>query len=803
MLGSKWQKVFADLWGNKVRSGLMLLTITVSVFAVGFIISTGELCMSDMDADFQGSNGHSAIIYTSPSPDLEHSLAKVPGVADVEQRSGIDARWVLDDTNFQSISIISIPQTADALRIDRLKPIDPPAFPDLPDRQVLLTDSAVSGMGVKPGDSITIELSNEKRRSLKVAGIVHDVYAIPPMFGGAALGYVTPATVEWLGGSRDFTQVYMTVSESPSDREHVTSVSQAVADKIRDAGVEVGYTFIYNPGRHFAKDIFKGIMMILYILGGMTVFLGTFLVINIINALLNQHVRYIGVMKAIGGQRGQIIGMYAALVLCLGVIALLLSSWSAGLAGYYIEKMMGGMLNFIVGPFRFSPAALGWQAVIALSVPILAALAPIWNGTRITVREAISSYGLGKGPAVKDREIKSRIDRLAEKCTFLSRPLLLSLRNTFGRKSRLVLTLITLTLAGATFISVFNLWASFRVGAMEVARYFLSDVTVYLEHPYNLNKMTALANVAPNVDRIEGWDRVMGQLLSPDEDKKVDVGLYALPNSSTMVQPLLTSGRWLLPTDENAIVIGNHILNARPELKVGDSVVIEINEKEFEWKIVGTFRLLGNFSPAPAYVNYDYLARVRNTQGTVSILHIVTAPPDGDTEARVAGALETIYKRENIQISEISQGEVWLQQQLTSFDVMIYFLMVMAVLIAVVGGLGLMGTMSMNVMERSREIGVLRSMGAQSSSILQMVLVEVTLIGLISWALAFALSVPITYVLNIGVGLAVFTMPLDFHFGFDGVFLWLGGVLVISILAGAMPAANAIRLTIREVLAYE
>ncbi len=803
MISSQWRKVLADLWGNKVRSALMLLTISVSVFAVGFIITTGDLSMRDMDADFAAANGHSAIIYTAPSQDLKPSLRRVPGVAQVEQRSSVSARWVVAEETYQPIEIVAIPPV-DEIQIDRLTPVYPPTFPVLRDRQVLLASSALQVLDVDVGDAITVELANKKRRTLTVAGTAHDVYAISPMFGGSALAYASPATIEWLGGTRDFTQVYLTVSENPSDRDHVTAVAQAAADKIRDAGVEVGYTFIYNPGRHFAKDIFQGILMILYILGGMTVFLSTFLVVNIINALLSQHIRFIGVMKAIGGQRGQIIARYLALVLCLGAAALLLTSWLAALAGYATVRMMGSMLNFVVGPFRLSPQAVTWQAVIALGVPILAALSPVWNGTRITVREAISSYGLGQGASRKGRgDPADRVESLVERAAFLSRPLLLSLRNTFGRKARLALTLITLTLAGAVFISVFNLWASFGAGIAEVQKYYLANVSVDFAQSYNMSKVASLVGGAPGIARIEGWDSLLARILSPDEEKELEILLIAPPGDSALIDPTITSGRWLLPSDENAIVIGNHILKERPGLKVGDSLVIEIGEKETSWVIVGTFRLVGNFNPPPAYVNNEYLARLLNRQGKVSMLRIITSPPDGAAEARAANALETIFKQNNLQISNLQQGEVWRQQQATSFNVMIYFLLVMAALIAVVGGLGLAGTMSMNVLERSREIGVLRAVGAGNGSILRMVLVEVSLIGLISWALALVLSIPITYALDVGVGMAVFTMPIDFLLVIDGVIYWLAGILGISMLAGALPAGNAMRLTIREVLAYE
>ena len=80
--------------------------------------------------------------------------------------------------------------------------------------------------------------------------------------------------------------------------------------------------------------------------------------------------------------------------------------------------------------------------------------------------------------------------------------------------------------------------------------------------------------------------------------------------------------------------------------------------------------------------------------------------------------------------------------------VVVSFMTVMAVLIAVVGGLGLMSTMSINVMERTREIGVMRAIGASNSDIQSIVIVEGMVIGMISWAISILVSIPITGLLT-------------------------------------------------------
>ncbi|HSR34916.1 MAG TPA: FtsX-like permease family protein, partial [Anaerolineae bacterium] len=134
---------------------------------------------------------------------------------------------------------------------------------------------------------------------------------------------------------------------------------------------------------------------------------------------------------------------------------------------------------------------------------------------------------------------------------------------------------------------------------------------------------------------------------------------------------------------------------------------------------------------------------------------------------------------------------------------LIAFLLVMAVLLAVVGGIGLMGSMSLNVLERTREIGVMRAIGASDGSVLTIVIVEGVLIGLLSWLLGAVVSGPLSRLLCDAVGVSIFQTPLSYKFSLEGVGLWLVVVIVLAAVASVWPARNASRVTVREVLAYE
>jgi putative ABC transport system permease protein len=138
-----------------------------------------------------------------------------------------------------------------------------------------------------------------------------------------------------------------------------------------------------------------------------------------------------------------------------------------------------------------------------------------------------------------------------------------------------------------------------------------------------------------------------------------------------------------------------------------------------------------------------------------------------------------------------------------SVNTLVIFLLIMAVLTAVVGSIGLTGTMSINVLERTREIGVMRTIGAVDTVIMQSVIIEALVIGLITWLLAIGLSFPISSLLLTIIGEAMMGSVMSLTFTPLGMMLWLGVVIVLSVVASIMPARKAARLTINEVLAYE
>ncbi len=797
-MSSRWKKVWADFWANKTRTFLMILTIIAGTFAVGLNANIGLQMNRDMDADFLSANPSEATLYVSPTDDdMLEILRDIPGVGEIEGRSDVTAQLVQDDGKKIAISFDGIEDPA-TVQVNILKPDDPNAtiLPTLADKEVLL-DRNVKNLGYEVGDLIDIELSNGKMRQLRVAGYVHDVVTIPYAMMGSITAYVTPDTLEWMGGtSQYYSKINISVAENPTEQQHVSDVAQAVSERFEKSGGIVYFTFIFNPGHHFAWDVTQGVIVVLGVLGWLTVALSAFLVVNTIVSLMAQHSKQIGIMKAIGGQTRQIMAMYIVLILSFGFAAFLVSvPLSSFLAGIVLEGM-AGWLNFDVGAFTIFPQTVIQQAAVAFVIPLLAALLPMWNTVRITVREALSDYGLGNtGVKQTSKQVKDS--------SLISRPVRISIRNTFRRKMRLALTLSTLILAGAIFVAVMNLFGTFDQTMRDVEKYFLADINIAFDRAYRHEKVAGIVESVPGVERAEGWMMLGGEIISADETTANELALVAPPADSTLIEPILTQGRWLVPGDENAVVIGNHLLSVRPDLKVGDTIKMNILDRESEWQVVGIYNIPGNVVPPLVYVNYDYVSRLVNMPGQVFSLRIITETHDAATVAAIGQTLQTLMDENNIQVGDVQLAAEWRLQQTQQTDVLVYFMLVMAILTAIVGGLGLMSTMSINTLERTREIGVMRAIGASNFDIQKIVLVEGLFIGLLSWGAGVLLSAPITSALVYGVGVAIFKSPLTFTFGVEGIMIWLVITLVLAILASALPARRASRLTVRDTLAYE
>ncbi|MBC8444602.1 MAG: FtsX-like permease family protein [Chloroflexi bacterium] len=791
----RWRKVSHDLWSNKPRTLLVVASIAVGVFAIGVIAGTYAMISGDLEASYAATNPAHLSLLTAPfDPDFVDVVRNVEGVAQAEGRRHASLQVRVGPLEWETITLVAIPDY-EVQYIHRYVLKQGVGVPQ--DHTIVLEHKSLAKLGVEIGDVLEVELPDDVIRRMPVVGSVQDQSDVYGSILGDVQGFITYDTLEWLGQPLSLDRLYVTVTEPTGDEAHIRKVATRITDRIEKSGREVYRTSVSRGGEHPLSSIIDALLTVLIILGILVVFLSGALIANTMSALLNQHLRQIGVMKLIGATQKQIVAMYLTLIVAFGLIALLgaipLGTWGA----FEMARFVAQTINFQLQGFRVIPLAVLFQIGIAVIVPPAAGIWPVLRGSRITVQKALSSTG------ISSQEGRTGwIDRRLERLRALSRPSRIAVRNTFRRKGRLALTLSTLALGGAVFVAVLNTRIALNLKSEQVTRYFGADVHLDLSRDYRIDEVVREVLSVEGVEGVEVWLNTGAELVRDDGAPADSIGIIAPPADSRLIEPTVLAGRWLLPGDENAIAVNEAFWDDYPDIHIGDSVRLKVGGREDDWVVVGVFQYTGMGSLV-AYANYAYLAQELNAGRQASAYRLVTAEHSLDFQEQVGAQLSAHLRSLGYKVGSVKAGESLNASTTEALGIVTSILLVMALLTALVGSIGLAGTMSMNVMERTREIGVMRAVGAYDAVVSKLVLVEGLIIGLISYVAGTVLSFPITYLLSNVVSMSIFGSPAAFAFSLQGSAIWLGVMVLLSTLASALPARNATRLTIREVLAYE
>lgn len=806
----RWRKVIHDLLDNKARTLLVVLSIAVGVFSIGMIAGAYQIISTDMSASYSANKpANIELRMANFDDDMLTMLRHQRGVYGAEGRRVFNMRVRVPGTGKWTALDMTALDDFEKNSIDLLTPLQGQTIPRK--RQVVLEQDVLNHINTKVGDLLELQLPDGSTKTLPVVGVVQDTASGAGDFLASPSGYITMDTLEFLGQPRLFNRALVTVSEAGDNIVHIREIGAQLKDKVEKNGGTVIRQRFSKTHEHPLADTVNAILGILLALGILIVFLSSSLIANTLNALLNQHLRYIGVIKLVGGQRRQVFLMYLMLILAFAILALLIAIPLGGQGAYGLASFIASKLNFNLLGYRIVPMALLIQILVGLLVPIIAGLAPVINGSRITVLRALSG-----GLAEEYKPVKGSEDQLhwfdglqvqatrllAKRGIHIPRPFVISLRNTFRRKSRLALTLFTLTMGGAIFVGVFNVRLTLHSYIGQIGKYFAADVSVDFDRPYRLEEIEQAVSKVDGIQHVEGWQFVSGELLDQNKQVLENINIFGPPADSQLIEPLLVAGRWIQAGDVRKLAVSEAALKYFPTLKPGDRLTLKVDGKDETWEVVGIFKFVAR-EGILAYAPYEYISKVNHLVNRATSFRLVTDKHDRSYQDAKAEELDKYLRDEGFKVRLSEAGRASLDTAVESLDILVVFLLIMAILTAIVGSMGLTGTMGMNVMERTREIGIMRAIGADDRAVMRTVIAEGIFIGLISFGLAILLSVPITYLLSTIVSLAVFQTPITVVFTYSGYAIWLGLVLVLATLASILPARNAARLTIREVLAYE
>ncbi|NDJ53910.1 MAG: FtsX-like permease family protein [Chloroflexi bacterium] len=817
-ISPRWRKVLRDIWSNKPRTILVVLAIAVGVFAFGGMFITRNVLLDNMNDGFRDSNPATLTYTLTPFDDnLVRTVRNFPYVQEVGARSSAQVQ-VWTGSSWLAVDLIAVPDFSQ-MDINRVSleegTLDPAR------REILFERQSITLLEAEVGDSIEVELPDNSLRELQVVGVVHDFNVIPASQARTLTGYVSLSTLQNLGLSTNYDELQIVTDASITDRSEFEVASDQISDLLDRYGHTVLNVLITEPGQHWASDVVDAVVLVLVVLGILALVLSGFLVVNTISAIVSQQLRQIGMMKAVGARNQDVMGIYMAMAGVFGVLALLVALPIGVLLSRGMTQMLADFINVTIISYDVPGWIFALQVVTALVAPLLAAFVPVMAGARTTVREVISDVG------IQGSQRNGLIDDLLARVRGLYRPLMLSLRNTFRRKLRLTLTLITLSVAGAIFIAVLSTRASMLREFEQIPALFGMDVQVILAEPQQVSRLTREAMRIDGVTAVEGWGfapvtserppefvpvevesfasagaerRGFGAGIGGDSANQVAFTMMAPPPDTQFVDPTILEGRWMRPGDTNVLVIGSELQTNEPYMQVGTEIDVDFGATTHTMEIIGVVNMTGlEFGYAP----YEFVSRAQGSTNLATGAMLAIDDSSPGAQDQIAREVEEQFQQIGIAIA-FTQTIANLLGAITSqVDFIVGFLVFMALLLGVVGGLGLASTMSLNVLERTREIGVMRAIGASDGSVRSIFLTEGLLIGLISFVFASILSVPVTQGFVIGLGLTFFDRPMELVLAPEGFVLWFVVVLLLAAAASLLPANRAAQISVRESISYE
>jgi putative ABC transport system permease protein len=795
-----------------------VLAIALGIAGFAAVLSSYAILTRELNEGYLATNPASATLRTDAiDAQLLAAVLSNHEVAEAEARRVVTGRIKAGPAEWRNLTLFVVEDFRN-LRVSTLKPQQgawPPAA-----GEILIERDAFQVARTRVGDAVTVRTAGGKDQTLRVTGSVHDVGQAQARMENSVYGYIVLDTLKQLGEEPYLDQLKILVAENRFDEPHIRSVAEDVRKLVESRGHPVRRVDVARPGKHPHADITGLLLLAMASFGFLVLILSGILVVNLLTALMASQVRQIGIMKVIGGTRWRIAQVYLGQALLLGIIAILVALPPGMLGSRLLCQYMAVFLNFDINSFASPAWVYLLVALVGLAVPLLAATYPVWKGSGISVREALADFGVSPNAFGA-----TSFDRLLAGMGGIARPLLLAIRNSFRRRTRLMLTLLTLAAGGLFFMTALNLRASMinTLDRLFTGRKF--DLSMALATMYPFERVERAIRNTPGIHQAEGWIAAEGTLPAPDAQASGSAsaggGLHArgkaggvheggagggfaviaLPPETNLLKLDIVKGRGLQAGDADALVVNTALAAKSPQLRVGNTVSLRLGHIDTSWRLVGMAR--EPFSPAVAYIPRSYIEQRGDHAGMTNSVRLVLDKTDTASVESVRANLDRNLEQEGVRaLSSLSKAE-----SRYAFDqhmVMIYVaLIIMSCVIGAVGGLGLMTTMSLNVMERRREMGVLRALGASPSMVWLIVIAEGALIGVLSWALAALAAWPLGRGLSDHLVKVAFNSGLHSSFELLGLLIWLAVSILLAALSSFLPAWHASRCPVREALAYE
>lgn len=830
--------------GRKLRTFLTTLAIVLGVMLIFGLNGVLPGMMDAMNKAMLASVGEVDLTVESDSgalfePDVLEKVAGVDGVAAATPVLRRNVALPLEpDYGTTNITVTGIdPATAADVRSYPVAEgrMLTEADEDDSANAVVLPATTAEKMGLGVGDELLVPSATGVTR-FEVVGTLDS--PTPPASDEV---YTTLSASQSLVNAGDRISSIDAAFEPGVDREEVEAEAAAtVGDEYSIGAISAESTLAAGFGA--AQAIFN-------VIGVFTLVMGGFIILNTFRTIVSERRHDIGMLRAVGASRGTILGMFLAEGLLQGILGTglgLLAGWGfSRLAMISMGSIAGDLMHIESMSVSFSPGT--WIAAIALGVGItvLSAILPARAAARITPLDAlrpqvgdvyeaaatkrawvglvlivISVVGLfsgvdtlimlgaigllvgmalGAAAAVKPiTDFFSRgIEAVYRREGFLARA---NLQRNPGRAG-VTVTAVMISLALVT--GIMTMTVAVVGGYAEYAE--KATGTDYLVIPQNLMFSSGTVGAAPalaeEIRAAEGIGQVATVRYAPAVVGDTTVQVVGIdPEEYAAVASFRfsegSSQEDIAKLSESDMLLANASFRGQTQTEKGETVAVKTPQGTKTFTVAAGGNDYINAKLPTMYVSQDTLSEIWGVDNDFMVL--ANAAPGAD-KAEVLASLHSAV--DAFPAFELYDALAWQGVQDTLFGQLTAVYYFLAMLMALPSLLALLNTLAIGVLARTREIGMLRAVGATRRQVKRMVVAESFLLAAVGTLAGLVAGIPLGYVIVKSIG----SVGLEFSFVWPttGLLVTVVAGLAFALLAAIIPARQAAKMDVIKALRYE
>ncbi len=771
------RKAYRDLTQRRVRSLLTIGAIAIGVAGIVAIVSTAQNLARAQAQAYANTSQADITFWVWDAPPKTARALEVPNVTATELRNTYftKCKW---NNEYRDVNFWGIENFADQ-RINQIRLLDPAPRPG----EFLAEVSVRDWLGAQIGDLISCRARDGSMMTLTLAG-----FATSPNYPSATIldwanVYANASDVRKMLGIDGANQALLKVNDMSKVRETAREAERLLNRR----GVEHSAPTLRDPENFLGKRELDALFVLLTVFSGVGLVTSGFLVANTLAAMTAEQVGEIGVVKAIGGTRWQVLTIYLIAAMLYGILGTLIGIVLGALGSWRLLDYLGTLLNLDI-QFAVSPEGIGLGIIVGIVVTFIGGLLPSWAGTAIRVKDALEAYGItstyGQG----------RVDRLVQRIVALPPLAAMSLRNLARRKARSLITTLVIAVAVGASLAAQSTSTSVDAAIDGLFQTYRGDAWVWFDQWVG-------TNFASNFFTVEGVRAVEVWSLGDAWVGTARARLWGLPANTTMYVPRLVAGRWYRDDENDAVVVSTDLAQERG-LRLNDRIEIEVNETRRNFRIVGitidNSIFLGSTVAGKVFLPEVIVERMQNRLGWTLFFALSFDAHDPATVEKRLGQVQTKFRQFQMGADSAYREVRGAKEQSRILSLTLY---VMSLIIGTIGALGVLNTLTLNVLERRREIGVLRAIGAADMNLVQVFLTEGLALGLGGWMLGIIIGYPLGQLL-LGLMKSVL-FQIDYIFSPAMILTSLFFALGLAALASLAPALGAARMRVTEVLRYE